>query len=61
MEEFITPIVKASKGKDEKCFYSLPEFDEWKNETDNWHTYKIKYYKGIFIKIWYLITVLNYF
>jgi DNA topoisomerase-2 len=28
-------------------FYSLPEFSEWKNETDNWHTYRIKYYKGL--------------
>ena len=28
-------------------FFSLPEFYEWKNATDNWHTYKIKYYKGL--------------
>jgi len=24
----------------------LPEFEEWKAATDNWHTWKIKYYKG---------------
>ncbi|XP_066940662.1 DNA topoisomerase 2-alpha isoform X2 [Macrobrachium rosenbergii] len=47
MEEFITPIVKASKNKEEYSFYSLPEFEEWKKEKDNWHTYKIKYYKGL--------------
>lgn len=47
MEEFITPIVKASKGGHEIPFYSLPEFEEWKKSRDNWHTYKIKYYKGL--------------
>ncbi|XP_046659381.1 DNA topoisomerase 2-like isoform X2 [Homalodisca vitripennis] len=47
LEEFITPIIKASKGKEEISFYSLPEFEEWKKEKDNWHTYKIKYYKGL--------------
>ena len=47
LEEFITPIVKVSKGNQALCFYSLPEFQEWKDETDNWHTWKIKYYKGI--------------
>lgn len=31
LEEFITPIVKASKNKQELSFYSIPEFDEWKN------------------------------
>lgn len=47
LEEFITPIVKATKGKDEKSFYSLPEFEEWKNGTPNWPSYKVKYYKGL--------------
>lgn len=47
VEEFITPIVKVSKGKTELSFYSLPEFEEWKKATDNWHTYKVKYYKGL--------------
>lgn len=47
MEEFITPIVKATKAKEEYSFYSLPEFEEWKKAKDNWHTYKIKYYKGL--------------
>ncbi len=47
LEEFITPIVKVTKGNQQTCFYSLPEFQEWKEATDNWHTWKIKYYKGI--------------
>ena len=48
MEEFITPIVKVSKGNQAVCFYSLPEFVEWKDATENWATWKIKYYKGNF-------------
>lgn len=47
LEEFITPIVKATKGKEEKSFYSLPEFEEWKKETPNWPSWKVKYYKGL--------------
>jgi len=46
-EQFITPIVKATKGNNSISFFSLPEFYEWKAETDNWNTYKIKYYKGL--------------
>ncbi|EFO86230.1 CRE-TOP-2 protein [Caenorhabditis remanei] len=47
VEEFITPIVKASKGKEEVSFFSIPEYSEWRMNTDNWKTYKIKYYKGL--------------
>jgi len=47
LEEFITPIVKISKGGQSQSFYSLPEFNEWKEATENWHTWKIKYYKGL--------------
>ncbi|KAK2587990.1 hypothetical protein KPH14_004067 [Odynerus spinipes] len=47
IEEFITPIVKATKGNQVLSFFSLPEFEAWKKETDNFHTYKVKYYKGL--------------
>ena len=47
MEEFITPIVKVSKQNQSISFYSLPEFNEWKAATENWHTWKVKYYKGL--------------
>ncbi|XP_071763633.1 DNA topoisomerase 2-beta isoform X1 [Centroberyx gerrardi] len=47
LEEFITPIVKASKNKQELAFYSIPEFDEWKKHTENYKTWHIKYYKGL--------------
>ncbi|KAJ1135680.1 hypothetical protein NDU88_002118 [Pleurodeles waltl] len=47
LEEFITPIVKVSKNKKELSFYSIPEFEEWKNSTDSHKNWKIKYYKGL--------------
>ncbi|KAH9501320.1 DNA topoisomerase 2-beta [Dermatophagoides farinae] len=47
LEQFITPIVKASKGNEVHSFYSLPEFEEWKKSNPNWLHYKIKYYKGL--------------
>ncbi|XP_072747541.1 DNA topoisomerase 2 isoform X2 [Anoplolepis gracilipes] len=47
VEEFITPIVKATKGSQTLSFFSLPEFEAWKKDTENFHTYKIKYYKGL--------------
>ncbi|XP_026880433.2 DNA topoisomerase 2-beta isoform X3 [Electrophorus electricus] len=47
LEEFITPIVKATKNKQEVSFYSIPEFEEWKKQTENHKTWHIKYYKGL--------------
>ncbi|CAK5022619.1 unnamed protein product [Meloidogyne enterolobii] len=47
VEEFITPIVKASKGKESRSFFSIPEYVEWRKSTDNWKSWKIKYYKGL--------------
>ncbi|XP_004633941.1 DNA topoisomerase 2-alpha [Octodon degus] len=47
LEEFITPIVKVSRNKQELAFYSLPEFEEWKGSTPNHKKWKVKYYKGL--------------
>uniref|UniRef100_A0AC34QUD2 DNA topoisomerase 2 n=1 Tax=Panagrolaimus sp. JU765 TaxID=591449 RepID=A0AC34QUD2_9BILA len=47
VEEFITPILKATKGKEELSFFSIPEYVEWRENTENWKTYRIKYYKGL--------------
>uniref|UniRef100_H3A5L4 DNA topoisomerase 2 n=1 Tax=Latimeria chalumnae TaxID=7897 RepID=H3A5L4_LATCH len=47
LEEFITPIVKATKNKQELAFYSIPEFDEWKKQTETHKSWRIKYYKGL--------------
>jgi DNA topoisomerase-2 len=42
----LTPILKAMKGKTTLSFYSVPEFNQWKdaNSLSGW---KIKYYKGL--------------
>lgn len=47
MKEFFTPIVKATRGKQQVVFYTMPEYEAWKRETDNGKGFKIKYYKGL--------------
>ena len=39
-----TPIVKATKGKEVKNFYSQYEYEEWRKTNPTW---KVKYYKGL--------------
>jgi len=45
--EFITPIVKVSKGekKGAKAFFTIPEYELWKREHNEAKGWKIKYYK----------------
>ncbi len=45
MKEFITPIVKAKKGKNSISFYTIPEYEKWKRENDDGKGWTIKYYK----------------
>uniref|UniRef100_A0A8D0CLK3 DNA topoisomerase 2 n=1 Tax=Scleropages formosus TaxID=113540 RepID=A0A8D0CLK3_SCLFO len=47
LEEFITPIIKVSNKKDELSFYSIPEFNDWKDRTSNYKSWRVKYYKGL--------------
>ncbi|ETW07803.1 hypothetical protein, variant [Aphanomyces invadans] len=47
VQEFITPIVKATKGNRSEVFYTIPEYEAWRNrmvDTKGWY---IKYYKGL--------------
>ncbi|KAF2261966.1 DNA topoisomeras-like protein II [Lojkania enalia] len=49
--EFITPIVKVWKGdpkhpKNLKSFYSMPEYEEWKEQHKN-EKWEHKYFKGL--------------
>ncbi|ADM11320.1 DNA topoisomerase II [Encephalitozoon intestinalis ATCC 50506] len=44
LQEFITPIVRASKKGEVKDFFTLPEYEEFKKNSDGWN---IKYYKGL--------------
>ena len=43
----LTSILQVSKGHHEHAFYSLPEFEHWCSTTENSHTWKVKYYKGL--------------
>ena len=45
--EFITPIIKATKGKQTKVFYTLPEYEAWKEANESTAGWSIKYYKGL--------------
>jgi len=42
-----TPIVKVSLKKDIKSFYTLTDYNHWKESTENYKKYNIKYYKGL--------------
>jgi len=48
LQQFITPIVKCTKGKKSETFFTLPEYEEWKETTGNeGKGWGIKYYKGL--------------
>ncbi|KAK1933293.1 putative DNA topoisomerase II [Babesia divergens] len=46
VREFVTPIIKATKGDAVKSFFTIQDYMEWvrTNSTAGW---KIKYYKGL--------------
>ena len=43
--EFITPIVKVSKGSQRLSFYTMPEYESW--QKANPQGWAAKYYKGL--------------
>ena len=47
LQQFITPIVKCTKGKKEEVFFTLPQYETWKNAQSNANAWRIKYYKGL--------------
>jgi DNA topoisomerase-2 len=47
LKQFITPIVKATKGREVKSFFTLHEYKQWKEEVEDAGRWKIKYYKGL--------------
>ena len=42
-----TPIIKVKKNNSIKEFYTMTEFDKWKETIDNIKSWNIKYYKGL--------------
>lgn len=48
LQQFITPIVKVSKGRQTRTFFTLPQYNEWRESTGNdGKGWKVKYYKGL--------------
>ncbi|POM71086.1 DNA topoisomerase 2, partial [Phytophthora palmivora] len=47
LQEFITPIVKCSKGRTKEVFYTMPEYEAWRERTNQGRGWVIKYYKGL--------------
>lgn len=45
--EFITPIIKATKGREVKSFFTIPEYEQWKESSEGGRGWTIKYYKGL--------------
>jgi len=46
MKEFVTPIIKATKGNEIRSFFTVPEFEIWAQGI-NLKGWKVKYYKGL--------------
>jgi len=46
LKEFVTPIIKATKGNEVNTFFTIPEFELWARGK-NLKGYKVKYYKGL--------------
>merc|ERR1719453_2351495 len=47
IREFVTPIVKATKGSEVKSFFTQTEYEAWKTKTDQGRGWHCKYYKGL--------------
>ncbi len=42
-----TPIVKVRRMKEVHSFYTLTEYEQWKESVDNVKNWEVKYYKGL--------------
>ncbi|KAG6869034.1 hypothetical protein C0993_004707 [Termitomyces sp. T159_Od127] len=43
--EFVTPIVRVTKGTQQISFFTIPEYEKWTEETEGSHKWKAKYFK----------------
>ena len=46
LKEFVTPLLKATKGTEIHSFFTQNEFEQWA-EGKNLKSWKVKYYKGL--------------
>lgn len=47
LQQFITPIVKATKGRQSFMFFTLQQYKNWLQSHNEGKGYYIKYYKGL--------------
>jgi DNA topoisomerase-2 len=47
LKEFATPIVKVTKAGQMHTFFTLREYEQWKEKTADSKSWKVKYYKGL--------------
>uniref|UniRef100_A0A7S1AKX6 DNA topoisomerase 2 n=1 Tax=Noctiluca scintillans TaxID=2966 RepID=A0A7S1AKX6_NOCSC len=47
LKEFVTPIVKVTRGEESLSFYTLPEYEVWAEANNGGHGWTSKYYKGL--------------
>ncbi len=44
---YLTPIIRVTKGKRGHKFFMMSEYEKWKKRNKNWHTWKTIYFKGL--------------
>jgi len=47
LKEFITPIVKVTKGPTETHFFTIADYTKWRQENNDGKGWTCKYYKGL--------------
>jgi DNA topoisomerase II len=47
LNSMLTPVIKARKGKKVEQFYSVKDYEKWKEEISESSSYHVKYYKGL--------------
>ena len=47
LQQFITPIVRVSKGKAAQSFFTIPEYENWGKAQASTKGWTIKYFKGL--------------
>lgn len=47
LQQFITPIVKCTRGRSEEVFFTIPEYLNWRAAKEDGKGWSIKYYKGL--------------
>ncbi len=45
--DFVSPIVKVTRGNEKQLFYDLRDYEDWKKENDGGAGFQVKYFKGL--------------